>query len=105
MDGVAVLHLTGEFDSFETELVREGFDACLNDGHREVVMDLSEMTFANSTTLAFFIIAQNRAAEQGGRVMLVKPNDFILRTMETLGLHRVLKLSDSIESAVAALKA
>ena len=104
MDGVAVLHLTGEFDSFETELVREGFDACLRDGHHDVVMDLTGMTFANSTTLAYFITAQNRAAELGGRVMLVKPNDFILKTMETLGLHQVLKLSESIESAVATLK-
>lgn len=102
-DGIAILELTGEFDSFETELVREGFDQCLREGHRSVVIDLSGMTFANSTTLAYFITAHNRAAKEGGRLLLVRPNDFILKTMHTLGLQQLLRISDSVEDAVAAL--
>ena len=62
------------------------------------------MTFANSTTLAYFITAQNRAKAGGGGIVLVRPSEFILKTMETLGLHRVLQISDSLDDAVGALK-
>lgn len=102
-DGIAVLHLHGEFDSFETEKVREVFDACLQQGHHSVVMDLSEMTFANSTTLAYFITAHNRAAASGGKVVLAQPNSFILKTMQTLGLHNVLAIAGTVDEAVLGL--
>ncbi len=102
-DGVAVLHLAGEFDSFETEMVRKGFDDFLQKGFQSVVMDLSRMTFANSTTLAYFITAHNRAAKDGGRVVLAQPSDFILKTMKTLGLQNVLTITDSVDEAVDTL--
>ena len=104
-DGVAVLHLLGEFDSFETEMVRKSFDECLEQGHQSVVLDLSEMTFANSTTLAYFITAHHRAEEGGGSVVLAKPNSFILKTMETLGLQNVLTIAGSVDEAVDSLSA
>lgn len=103
-DGVPILHLEGDFDSFETELVREGFVAAL-DQSKAVLMDLSKMTFANSTTLAYFITAQNQAAGQGGRLYLVQPTEFIRKTLNTLGFEQVLHLVDSLDEALKQAKA
>jgi len=86
VDGFPVLKLEGEFDSFETDLVRENFEACLRAGRPFVVLDLGDMTFANSTTIAYFITAQKRARASDGR------------------LDQVFTISDSVEAAVAELK-
>lgn len=103
-DGVAVLKLEGEFDTFETEMVREGFEACIDQGHHSVVLDLADMTFANSTTIAYFITAQKRAESMGGKVVLARPREVILKTMSTLGLDKVFKFSESVDDAVDGLK-
>ncbi len=104
-EGVAILRLQGEFDSFETEEVRRTFEACLAEGRRKVVLDLAGLVFANSTTIAYFISAQKRAREAGGGMILAKPGDFLRKTLRTLGLDQVLTIRDNVDDAVKALGA
>ena|SRR5512139_527442 len=104
-EGVAVLRLAGEFDSFETEEVRRTFEACLSEGKRRVVLDLTDLVFANSTTIAYFISAQKRAREAGGGLVLAKPGEFLRKTLKTLGLDQVLSIRDSMDDALKSLAA
>ena len=103
-NGIPILRLEGEFDSFETELVREGFEKIVSEGKSNVVMDLGEMTFANSTTIAFLITAQKRVGAMGGRMVLAQPRDFIRKTLRTLGLDQVFPIADSVDAALSSLK-
>ena len=103
-DGIPVLALEGEFDSFETEEVRTGFEECFQEGKTLLVLDLGGMTFANSTTIASLITAQRRAAELGGKLILARPRDFIRKTLATLGLDTIFPLADSVDEAVSTLK-
>jgi len=103
-EGVAILRLTGEFDSFETEEMRRVFEERLREGRRRVVFDLSDLVFANSTTIAYFIAAQKRAREAGGGVILAKPGDFLRKTLKTLGLDQVLTICDSLDESIRLLK-
>ena len=102
-NGVAILRLEGEFDSFETELVRENFEACVREGRHQVVLDLSNLSFANSTTIAYLITAQKQAQSLGGKVVLAHPGEFILKTLKTLGLDQLFAIQDSVDDAVASL--
>ncbi len=99
-EGVAILRLAGEFDSFETEEVRRTFEECLKEGRRRVVLDLADLVFANSTTIAYFISAHKRAREAGGGMILAKPGEFLRKTLKTLGLDQVLTLRDNVDDAV-----
>jgi anti-sigma B factor antagonist len=103
-EGVAILRLQGEFDSFETEEVRRTFEQCLLEGKKRVVLDLADLVFANSTTIAYFISAQKRAREAGGGMILAKPGDFLRKTLKTLGLDQVLAIRDTVDSAIQALR-
>lgn len=103
-EGVAILRLVGEFDSFETEEMRRVFDECFREGKRRVVFDLSDLVFANSTTIAFFISAQKRAREAGGGVVLANPGDFLRKTLKTLGLDLVLALSPDLDDAIKSVR-
>jgi anti-anti-sigma factor len=103
-DGVAILRLAGEFDSFETEEMRRLFEQCLLEGRRRLVFDLTDLVFANSTTIAFFISAQKRAREAGGGMILARPGEFLQKTLRTLGLDQVLTISPEVDSAVHSLR-
>ena len=103
-DGVGILRLEGEFDSFETETVREGFEAFIGQGPPRVVLDLQRLTFANSTTIAYFITAQKRAQALGGRVVLAGSGDFLKKTLKTLGLDQVFVFRGTVDEAVDVLK-
>ena len=103
-NGVPVLRLIGDFDSFETDDVRHGFDAILSDESPSVVVDLAEMSFANSTTLAAFINAQRQARSFGGSLVLAAPRDFIKKTLTTLGLHNVFPIADTLDEAIERIK-
>ncbi|MHC4958318.1 MAG: STAS domain-containing protein [Planctomycetota bacterium] len=102
-DGIPILHLEGEFDSFETDLVRDEVESALEQGHKSLLFDLSGMTFANSTTLAYFIAAQTRTQREGGRLILVQPSAFIRKTLRTLGFEQVLQIEDDLNDALSAL--
>src|SRR5262245_33397284 len=102
-EGVAILRLQGEFDSFETEEVRRQFELCLHEGRKQVVLDLTDLVFANSTTIAYFISAQKRAREAGGGMILAKPGEFLRKTLKTLGLDQVLVIRDNLDAAIKAL--
>ena len=104
-DGVHILRLEGEFDSFETEQVRQNFEECVKQGEPRVVLDLANLTFANSTTIAYLITAQKQAKELGGNVVLAGPGDFILKTLKTLGLDQVFSIQDTVEEALNVLRA
>lgn len=103
-DGVAILSLEGEFDSFETDVVADGFQACLQEGHASIVLDCDKLLFVNSTTIAFLIKAQKMAQSRGGRIVFAQPREFIRKTLETLGLTQIFPMVDSLEEAVESLK-
>ncbi|MCK6458713.1 MAG: STAS domain-containing protein [Planctomycetes bacterium] len=103
-EGVAILRLAGEFDSFETEEMRRMFEECLREGRRRLVLDLTDLVFANSTTIAFFISAQKRAREAGGGMILARPGEFLRKTLKTLGLDQVLVISPDLDSAIHSLR-
>ena len=103
-DGIPVLKLEGDFDSFETDAVRRGFVEALSEQTPSVIVDLKDMTFANSTTIASFISAQRDATAIGGKVVLAGPRDFIRKTLTTLGLHNVFKICETVDEARDALQ-
>ena len=83
---VHVVALTGELDkdsapAFEAELKRvEATDA------RQIVVDLSGLTFIGSDGLKVFIHANTRSRGDGGRLMLVRASEEVQSTFEVAGL-------------------
>ncbi|MEM8885859.1 MAG: STAS domain-containing protein [Planctomycetota bacterium] len=100
---VPVLRLEGDFDAFEADDLRKELAAIMTDKAPSVILDLGDMTFANSTTIACFISAQNRATELGGRIALAAPREFFRKTLTTLGLERVFSIHDDVAAAESEL--
>ena len=87
-DGPTVIKLSGEMDVANAHAV----SACLNgllDAGADVVIDLSELQFIDSTGLGVLVTAGGRAREGGHRIRLRAPSKNVASTLSVTGLDRV----------------
>ena len=92
---VCVVMPTGELDlytcpEFERELTR-----VISNGAEQVVVDLSQTTFIDSTALGVLLGALESLRGRDGRLALVSADDTILRVFEVTGLHRIFEIQGS----------
>ena len=81
-------------------MVREALRGAAGREPRRLVVDLSDVTFVDSTTLGAFVEA--RAALAGGDAfVLAAPGLEVRRALEVSGLDRHFAVRDTLESALA----
>jgi anti-sigma B factor antagonist len=68
-----------------------------------IVLDLSQLTFIDSTGLGVLVGAQRRARETGGEVRLAGAAPGVQRVLEVTGLDTVFGVFPSVDDARAAL--
>jgi anti-sigma B factor antagonist len=86
-DGQAVLHVSGEVDiQFSDELRDAGLTAASDSG---LMMELSEVTFIDSSGLAALIQINNTFSVDGRVLTLVAPSRSVRRILELTGLNPV----------------
>jgi anti-sigma B factor antagonist len=101
--GTPVVEVRGELDLIAApKLSRRLLDATSKRGG-DVVLDLSEATFVDSTTLGVLVGTARRLARHRARLVVVASHPHIVRVFELTGLHRVLTLVASREQAQTAL--
>ncbi|GAA2641489.1 STAS domain-containing protein [Paractinoplanes durhamensis] len=82
------LSLAGEVDVLTVDQVRVALEEALADRPREIVVDLSELSFIDSTGLGAIIFGFQRARDAGIRFRLAHP---------TRTVHQILMLSGLLE--------
>jgi anti-sigma B factor antagonist len=76
-----------------------------DDGKTGVVVDLSRVTFLDSTAIGVFLNALRAFATRSGRLVLVCPNERVRRPFEITGLTDRLPIVRSVEDALGSLAA
>jgi anti-sigma B factor antagonist len=82
-EGRTVVHVAGEVDMATVPALRE----CLGEVDGHVVVDLSGVTFLDSSGINVLVITHKRLALDGGSVTLRTPKDLVARTIEIVGLR------------------
>lgn len=103
--GVAGIHLTGEFDAFAANPFLEQVEAIVQSGVERVVVNMRLVLFVNSTAIGSLIKARKRVRGLGGDLVLSEPSPRVKGTLETLGLGSVLNIFPSDEEAITHLSA
>lgn len=99
----SVIRLGGDIDLYAApELKRVIFEA-IGAGNRDLICDLSEVTFIDSTTLGIMIQARKRLEPGGGSIRVACPDPAIAGVFELVGLDRMVPVHGSLSEAVAAL--
>ena len=101
----AVLVLHGEADLHSAPELRERLRSTIDEGISNVVLDLSDSAFVDSTSLGVLLGAMKRLRERDGQIHLVVPRPDIRRIFEITLLDRIFPLHETREQALAALSA
>ncbi|MDH6431579.1 anti-anti-sigma factor [Streptomyces sp. SAI-144] len=100
-DGITVLGLDGEIDHQSVGgLTRALSVADAPEGHR-VVIDLTQVTFMDSSGVNALIAAYQSALAAQGWLRLVVARGAVLRTLQLVGLDTVVPCHPTLEGALA----
>ena len=91
---VAVLRLTGEMDISCEDAFAATVRTCIHDGARDVLVDLSGLTFIDSSGLRMLIELWDRSRDDGVDLSMLQGTGQVRRTMEIAGLDRLLPILD-----------
>jgi anti-sigma B factor antagonist len=91
----AVLALEGELDvANATDAQKRMLHLDLRRGGR-LVLDLSGLTFMDSTGIRVILQAEQHARLHGAELVVVRPPDAVMRVLELVGLDEQLELVES----------
>jgi anti-sigma B factor antagonist len=99
-DGWAVLTVSGEIDIATAPSLRERLHAILGGDNRQLVVDLDDVGFLDSTALGVLVGALKRARTEGGEVRIVSTQPRVRKVFEITRLDSAFDLFDSVEEAV-----
>jgi anti-sigma B factor antagonist len=95
-----VIAVGGELDLHTAEPLRESLCEVLEQRGRSVLVDLTGVSFIDSTALAVLVDAGLALQSLRGQLVLVADDPRITRVMEIAGLHRVFRISSSLQEGV-----
>jgi anti-sigma B factor antagonist len=100
-----VVTLRGEVDAYSAPSLRLDLRSLIDDGCSSVVIDLSAVTFLDSSALGALVGALRRLRERGGELLIVEPETTAARIFALTGLDTVLDLYPTRAAALSAASA
>jgi anti-sigma B factor antagonist len=99
-DDTHVIAVKGEIDLFTAPEFKQRVSAPIDAGRSHIVVDLSETTFIDSSSLGVLIGAHRRLKLRGGSLFVVCDNEAIVKTFRITGLDGVITLVTSLNDAL-----
>ncbi|MFD7736223.1 STAS domain-containing protein [Kitasatospora phosalacinea] len=101
--GATVLHLRGDLDHDNERELAATVDEALARSSGTLVLDVSAVTFADSSTLRTLVLAQQRMEAADGALVLLGPlGPAFRRLLEITATDGYFTVADSLPSALAA---
>jgi anti-sigma B factor antagonist len=100
-DSTYVIALTGEVDLYTAPEFKQQLLDVIAKGAKEVVVDFTNTTFIDSTTLGVLVGGVKRLRAQDGRLSLVCSDRNITKIFEITGLDRVFTIYPTRDEALA----
>jgi anti-sigma B factor antagonist len=97
--GRLVFNLRGSLDLATAPTVRAALTEATEKGSHDLIVDLAQLEFLDSTGLGVLIGAHRRTAERGGSFRLVVGEGSILRLLNITGLIAVFAVYRTMEEA------
>ena len=101
-DDTHVIAVAGEVDLFTAPEFKERVMAPIAADVARVVVDLSDASFIDSSSLGVLIGAHRRLRARGGRLMVACDHAAILKTFRVTGLDSVFTIAPTVDDALAA---
>jgi len=97
-----VISLAGEVDLYTAPEFKQQLLDVIGKGAKDVIVDFSDTTFIDSTTLGVLVGGVKRLRQNDGQLSLVCDDRNITKIFEITGLDRVFTIHPTREEAVGA---
>lgn len=94
-----VVSVGGEIDVYTAPKLREAVIELVNDGRYNLVVDVEQVDFLDSTGLGVLVGGLKRVRANGGSLRIVCTQERLLRIFGITGLTKVFAIHDSIAAA------
>jgi stage II sporulation protein AA (anti-sigma F factor antagonist) len=101
-DGVTVLGLYGEIDYQTVDALTQAIPLADVGAVQRIVVDMSHVTFMDSSGVNALIIAYQAATAGKGWLRLAGVHGAVLRTLQLVGIDSVITCHPTVEDAAAA---
>jgi anti-sigma B factor antagonist len=95
-----VVAVRGEIDLFTAPQFKDRMAVPIEQGRSHLIVDLSQTTFIDSSSLGVLIGAHRRLKLSGGSLVVVCDNDTIVKTFKITGLDGVFTLVPTLDAAL-----
>ncbi len=86
------VYLSGELDHHSASQIRQELDALIRDSRaRRLVLDLSSLTFMDSSGIGVILGRYNQMARRGGSLAVRKPSSQINRIFDLSGVYQIVE--------------
>ncbi len=102
-DAAFVVVVAGEADLYSAPRLKRELDAVIEAGGRDIVIDLTETTFIDSTTLSVLVEGTKRVRPDGGRIALVCVDPNLVKIFRITALDRMFPVFGSRADALRSL--
>ena len=99
-EGIAILHLKGRLTVGEASSIREKVTEVLAAGKKNVIFDLGQVDYIDSTGLGSMVICYTTIKKQGGALKLVNPNKRNIELLLLTKLHTIFEVYSQEQDAV-----
>lgn len=101
VDDVLVLAVRGELDVATVPGLRDALNGALDRDVKRMVVDLTEVTFVDSVSLAALLTTARRIGDEGRFALVVKRESYGMLIFEAGGIDAVLPLFETRDEALA----
>jgi anti-anti-sigma factor len=99
--GAVVVSPAGELDAYTAPRLRRALvDIVDEQGNMRVAVDLSAVTFIDSSALSVLVGLYRRLMERGGTFALANPSRPVLKVLEISGLLRLIPVTGNGDASV-----
>jgi len=95
-----IVAVAGEIDLFTAPEFKQHVSAPIDEGRRHVIVDLTDTTFIDSSSLGVLIGAHRRLRRLEGTLVIVCSNDAIVKTFRITGLDGVFTIVGTLDEAL-----
>lgn len=99
-DDAFIVTVSGEADALVAPTLERELDGLADDGARELIVDLLQVPFLDSTVLGVLLRSSRRMRADGGDVVLVSDDPRVRQTFEISGLVSSFRFERTLNEAV-----
>jgi len=104
-DGVAIIHLSGKLmGGPDADTIQETVRGCLNEGNKNLLLDLGDVSWVNSTGLGILIASHITVTNADGVIKLCRVSRRIDSILMVTKLNTIFEVHDDCDKAVASFK-